>query len=78
MTSLRLCESFPGDGALRRLYVGLQVMTLMAVGVVGLAALVALEAHAGHDAASLLARMKPVINGTSARICATCSANTPS
>ena len=32
-------------GALRRLYVGLQVMTLMGVGVVGLAALVTWEAH---------------------------------
>jgi uncharacterized protein YjiK len=40
--------------ALRRLYVGLQVMTLMGVGVVGLAALVAWEAHTGHDAASPL------------------------
>lgn len=41
-------------GALRRLYVGLQVMTLMGVGVVGLAALVTLEAHTKNDLASPL------------------------
>jgi uncharacterized protein YjiK len=41
-------------GALRRLYIGLQVMTLMGVGIVGLAALVTLEAHTKHDAASPL------------------------
>jgi uncharacterized protein YjiK len=41
-------------GALRRLYVGLQVMTLMGVGIVGLAAIVTLEAHTKRDNASPL------------------------